>query len=222
MAVGSVTGNSGAEDPIIVVGAGLAGLVCAGNLLAAGKRVLLLEAADSVGGRVRTTVTEDGFRMDHGFQALFASYPALRRHVPIAALQPQYFAAGVQLMSGGRAHVLGHPIFNPGALPSAITSQWASIRDILALSADVFAGLPLGDGPLPAAGRSTRSVLEESGASSSFFPAAFRARCGAERWPPLRCSAASRSPDRHSVASLYNTCRTSIPCQWVIALPRAP
>ena len=78
-----------------MVGAGLSGLICAGNLVAAGRRVLLLEAEESVGGRVRTTITEDGYRLDRGFQVLFSAYPALRRHVPLAALQPRYFEAGV-------------------------------------------------------------------------------------------------------------------------------
>jgi monoamine oxidase len=39
---------------IIVIGAGVAGLAAAGRLLAAGKRVIVLEARDRVGGRVHT------------------------------------------------------------------------------------------------------------------------------------------------------------------------
>ena len=46
---------------VIVVGAGLAGLSCAIHLQNAGMSVLVLEASDSVGGRVRTDVV-DGFK----------------------------------------------------------------------------------------------------------------------------------------------------------------
>ena len=51
-------------DPIIIIGAGMSGLACATWLHRAGRPVLVLEAADGVGGRVRTDVTPDGFRLD--------------------------------------------------------------------------------------------------------------------------------------------------------------
>lgn len=150
---------------IIVVGAGLAGLVCAGNLLAAGRRVLVLEAEDMVGGRVRTTVTDDGFRIDRGFQVLFSAYPALRRQVPVAALQPKYFSAGVELVTDGRSTVLGHPLFDVPSIASSIRSGLLSLKDLKALTWAIASSLRLGDGPLPASDRSTREALRASGVS---------------------------------------------------------
>jgi phytoene dehydrogenase-like protein len=58
---------------IIIIGAGLAGLTCALELVQAGENVLVLEASDQVGGRVRTDIHEDGYRLDRGFQVLFTS-----------------------------------------------------------------------------------------------------------------------------------------------------
>ena len=49
-----VRGRAAAEDTILVVGAGLAGLVTAYRLREAGKRVTLIEARPVPGGRVRT------------------------------------------------------------------------------------------------------------------------------------------------------------------------
>ena len=55
------------SDPVLVVGAGLAGLACAQRLTAGGLEVRVLEGSDAVGGLVRTDVI-DGFRCDRGFQ----------------------------------------------------------------------------------------------------------------------------------------------------------
>jgi monoamine oxidase len=64
--------SPGADESVadvVVVGAGLAGLSCAKQLSGMGRRVILLEASDRVGGRVRTDVV-DGLNLDHGFQVL--------------------------------------------------------------------------------------------------------------------------------------------------------
>ena len=63
-----------AAAEVVVVGAGLAGLAAAINLQGAGHEVVVVEAADAVGGRVRTDVV-DGFRMDRGFQLYNPAYP---------------------------------------------------------------------------------------------------------------------------------------------------
>ena len=42
------------EPSVVVVGAGVAGLACALDLTAAGVPVQILDAADGVGGRMRT------------------------------------------------------------------------------------------------------------------------------------------------------------------------
>jgi phytoene dehydrogenase-like protein len=62
---------------VVVVGAGLAGLACALDLVAAGRDVRLVEASDGVGGRVRTDAV-DGFLLDRGFQVILEAYPELR------------------------------------------------------------------------------------------------------------------------------------------------
>lgn len=54
------------DRPVAIVGAGLAGLVAAGQLRDRGHRVRLFEAASEVGGLARTTADEDGFSYDLG------------------------------------------------------------------------------------------------------------------------------------------------------------
>ena len=62
----------------VVVGAGLAGLAAARTLHDGGRSVLVLEASDGVGGRVRSDRV-DGFVLDRGFQILLRAYPELDR-----------------------------------------------------------------------------------------------------------------------------------------------
>ena len=87
------------DTDVVVVGAGLAGLRCARRLGAAGLEVVLVERSDRVGGRVRTDVV-DGHLVDHGFQLLNPSYPAVRRWVDVPALGLSPFPAGVSTARG--------------------------------------------------------------------------------------------------------------------------
>ena len=71
---------------ILVIGAGLAGLTAATVLKQAGHEVLVVEAGDDVGGRVRTD-HQEGFLLDRGFQILLTSYPELVRHLDLDSLE---------------------------------------------------------------------------------------------------------------------------------------
>ncbi|HEX6512989.1 MAG TPA: NAD(P)/FAD-dependent oxidoreductase [Chloroflexota bacterium] len=116
----------------VVVGAGLAGLTAARQLHRAGWDIMVLEASDGVGGRVRTDVVE-GFRLDRGFQALFTGYPAARRQLELKALKPRSFDAGVVVVEAGRWHELGHPWKDPKALAPTLLSTIATPADKLKL-----------------------------------------------------------------------------------------
>ena len=63
--------------PIVVVGAGLAGLSAAKTLNDSGYEVRILEASSTVGGRVQSDVI-NGYRFDRGFQLINSNYPELR------------------------------------------------------------------------------------------------------------------------------------------------
>ena len=65
-----------ANARVVIVGGGVAGLVCARTLHEQGVSFHLLESADVVGGRVRTD-TLNGFLLDRGFQVLLDSYSEL-------------------------------------------------------------------------------------------------------------------------------------------------
>ena len=107
---------------VVVVGAGLAGLRAAQLLAAAGREVVLLEASDGIGGRVRTDRV-DGFTLDRGFQLYNPAYPEGRAVWP--DLELRQFAPGVDVVRSGVAHALVDPRRDPRSLPATLRSVQA-------------------------------------------------------------------------------------------------
>ena len=117
---------------VLVVGAGLAGLRCAVALTELGRDVVVLEAANVVGGRVRTDVV-NGFRCDRGFQVLNPAYPAVRRWVDLDALALQSFGAGVMVRRDDGLRVVADPLREPRLLPQTLRSGYLRPAELAAL-----------------------------------------------------------------------------------------
>ncbi|MTD45334.1 FAD-dependent oxidoreductase [Conexibacter sp. W3-3-2] len=125
--------SSSPSRPVVVVGAGLAGLACARALHERGVPVTVLEADDGVGGRVRTDVVE-GFRLDRGFQVLLTGYPQARAQLDLDALDLREFHAGALVQRGGRQVVVGDPRRHPLEALGALRGGLAAPGDALALA----------------------------------------------------------------------------------------
>lgn len=70
---------------VIIVGAGHNGLVCASYLARGGRRVLVLEAADTVGGAAVTQEFSPGFRVSAGAHLLHMLHPAVAADLNLGA-----------------------------------------------------------------------------------------------------------------------------------------
>ena len=123
----------GQDADVVVVGAGLAGLLCAVTLAERGVAVTVLEAADRVGGRVATDVV-DGHRCDVGFQLLNPAYPAVKRYLDVEALRLGQFDAGVAVRTAHGLEVLGDPRRAPRLLPRTVASGYLRPGELLALA----------------------------------------------------------------------------------------
>jgi phytoene dehydrogenase-like protein len=116
------------QHDAIIVGAGLAGLTCARELVRAGRRVLVLEAADRVGGRVATDEV-DGFRIDRGFQVYNDAYPEGRRQLDLAALELGCFEPGALVVEQGRLRRVSDPWRRPWAAVCSVLDGSVGIAD---------------------------------------------------------------------------------------------
>jgi phytoene dehydrogenase-like protein len=150
---------------VVIIGAGLAGLAAARRLVAAGRSVMILEASDGVGGRVRSDRV-DGFVLDRGFQVLLGAYPEPRTVLDRAALDLRRFEPGALVQSGGELFVVADPFRRPsralGTLRAPIGSIVAKGRvGVLGLQARTWPA----DGPAPGPDPSTAQWLADSGLS---------------------------------------------------------
>lgn len=102
----------------LIIGAGLAGLSSAVRLHESGRKVLVLEASDAVGGRVRTDQV-DGFLLDRGFQVYLDAYPEAGALLDLAALDLRPFEPGALVWRHGKLRQLMDVFRRPGSLFSS-------------------------------------------------------------------------------------------------------
>ncbi len=118
------------SDPVVVVGAGLAGLACAGVLADAGRPVLVLEREPVPGGRVRTD-RAGGFLLDRGFQVFLTAYPEARRRLDYSALRLRRFYNGALVWTGRGLHRVADPMRHPLHAASSLAGPVGTTRDKL-------------------------------------------------------------------------------------------
>ena len=119
--------------PVVVIGAGLSGLCCARVLLKHNIDVLVLEAQDDVGGRVRTDLV-DGFQLDRGFQVLQTAYPEAAAQLDYDSLRLHSFAPGALIHTRGRMIEMSDPWRRPAKLLSTAFNGIGNFTDRLKLA----------------------------------------------------------------------------------------
>ena len=126
-----------AATDVVVVGAGLAGLVAARDLVAAGAEVVVLEARDRVGGRTLTLPAADGTPIDHGGQWIG---PTQDRIAAVAASVgvttfPTWDRGLHTEFRDGRAHRFDGRL--PASDPGIAVAMGLAIRELDAMAATV-------------------------------------------------------------------------------------
>ncbi|MBN0046762.1 FAD-dependent oxidoreductase [Streptomyces actuosus] len=159
---------------VLVVGAGVAGLACARDLLASGADVRVVEGSDAVGGRMRTDRVE-GFVVDRGFQVFNTSYPQVRRRLTLRDLRLRPFTPGVLVHAEAGRLRFSDPTRRPGSLPDLLPGRLAGPRDLLALGLLSARDMLAAPRRLKAAGdTTTRTALADAGVSDALIERFFR------------------------------------------------
>ena len=104
--------SSGANSPVLIIGAGMAGLTCAVTLHRANIPFLIFDRGNEVGGRVRTDEV-DGYRLDRGFQVLLTAYPEAQRFLDYEKLELQACYPGSKVWFENRFHRVADPFRHP-------------------------------------------------------------------------------------------------------------
>jgi phytoene dehydrogenase-like protein len=162
------------DQDVLVVGAGLAGLGCALELHRGGARPLLLEAADGVGGRVRTDLHE-GFLLDRGFQVILEAYPECRRVLDYPALELRPFYPGAEIWTGTGFTRFADPFRRPKDAMATLRASVGTVPDklkVARLRSEVMEGTP--DSVLRGADRTAYDDLETVGFSPGMIQGFFR------------------------------------------------
>ena len=127
--------TSDAQQPVIILGAGLSGLAAARTLHSRKKSFVILDAKSEVGGRVATESFE-GFLLDQGFQVLLSSYSELSKFVSLPDLKLRSFNSGALIVqnskadtNGSQLKLLANPLEHPGSVPRTLISKIGTWKD---------------------------------------------------------------------------------------------
>lgn len=202
---------------VAVVGGGLAGLACARELSLGGASVQIFEAADDIGGRVRTDLHE-GFRLDRGFQVLLEAYPECSEVLDYEALDLQRFFPGVLVRTSAGFVRIADPFRRPSAALGTFFAPIGTVGDklnVAKLRGQVLSGEieSLMSGP----DRSTDEELDAFGFTPSFVDQFFRPFFGGIL---LDSSLASSARMFRFVYRMLAQGETSVPALGMQEIPR--
>ena len=116
------------KQDVIIVGAGLAGLAAAVHLYRQGQKVLLLEATDRPGGRIKTDLHE-GYLLDRGFQVLLTAYPETQTLLNYTDLNLKKMLPGATVLYDGGIFEIADPFRRPSAAFATLFAPVGSLKD---------------------------------------------------------------------------------------------
>lgn len=114
--------------PVVIVGAGAAGLTCGAYLRQQHISFVIVEASDAVGGRIRSDQVE-GFTLDRGFQVFQTAYPEAKMLLDYEPLQLVELEPGAWVRAGGKWNRMSDPLRRPSDLFATLFNSIGNVGD---------------------------------------------------------------------------------------------
>jgi hypothetical protein len=116
------------DKKIVIIGAGISGLVAAIELEQHGYAPIIIEQSSRCGGRVKTDAWREAY-LDHGFQVLLSAYPAVQSYLDMDALQARQFLPGAVVFKNRQQYTFGDPLRHVSFLLPTLFSPLGSLLD---------------------------------------------------------------------------------------------
>lgn len=113
---------------VVIIGAGISGLIAAHHLEEAGFSPTIIESEDRIGGRLKTDEVE-GFLLDRGFQVMLTAYPEVKRYLDVNALNLKTFRPGAHVHTRTQHFRFVDPRREPAQIVRSVLSPLGVLAD---------------------------------------------------------------------------------------------
>lgn len=118
------------DKNIVIIGAGVSGLIAALQLEAYGYKPTIYEGDTRVGGRVQSDEV-NGYVLDRGFQVLLSAYPMAQKYLDYTQLHLKSFVSGSYIFKNSKRLSIGDPLRDISLLGATLFSSVGSLSDKL-------------------------------------------------------------------------------------------
>ena len=125
------------NKPIVIIGAGMAGLACAAKLQEKKYEYIIVEKSNRVGGRVGS-IYENGYIYDVGFQVFNTSYIKTMSLLNLKKIDLKPFKPGALIYKNNNFNIVSDPFREPSRIFTNLLSNISSITDKLKILSLIY------------------------------------------------------------------------------------